>query len=297
MSQYQVLLFYKYTNIDQPEEFLKIEKTLWQKLNLKGRMIIAKEGVNATLEGTFGDTQKYIEILRNNQDFKDIKIKKSPGTGNSFAKASIKIRDEIVSLHLDQSQDFSPHQITGKYLTAEELHSWIESKKKFYIIDMRNDYEYKVGHFENSILLKNLSNFRDLPKVLPEIQHLRGETIVTVCTGGIRCEKASGFLVKNGFENVYQLKDGIHNYIEKYPNHGFLGKLYVFDGRFTIGFNTNSSQHKIIGKCEICDSVSENYVDYKNHAGKRTHGIVCINCIKENKVILNQGPIKILQKS
>jgi UPF0176 protein len=165
------------------------------------------------------------------------------------------------------------------------LHNWFRDQKKFYIIDMRNDYEYAVGHFYNSVLPKNLKHFRDLPKILPEIQHLTNETIVTVCTGGVRCEKASGFLIHHGFKDVYQLQDGIITYMEKYPNQDFLGKLYVFDRRVVMGFNTDKSDHQIVGKCVKCSNQSENLVDFYDN-GIRRYQIVCPDCVTVNQLVI-----------
>ena len=164
---YQVLLFYKYTTISDPEELAQEQRVLAERLNLKCRTIIATEGINGTFEGLRKNTEEYMRIMQSDPRFSDINFKKSLGTGNSFPKISIKVRDEIVSLHLGE-QNFSPMETTGKYITAEELHDWIHSDKEFYIIDMRNDYEHKVGYFANSIL-PPLYNFRDLPKVLPQL--------------------------------------------------------------------------------------------------------------------------------
>lgn len=137
----------------------------------------------------------------------------------------------------------------------------------------------------NKILFRNLHIFLDLPKILPELEHLKDKTIVTVCTGGIRCEKASGFLLKNNFADVYQPKDGIHTYMEKYPNQDFLDKLFVFDDRVTIGFNLDSSDHKIVGKCTKCASQSENLTDYYEN-GIRNYKIVCEECVREYSLVL-----------
>lgn len=279
--KYEILLYYKYVQIDDPETFLEEQRLLCEKLGLSGRIIIAKEGINGTVEGTTDNTQKYIDALKSDERFKDMHFKRSEGTGEAFPKLSIKLRQEIVSLNLGDS-DIDPNQTTGKYLQAEELHEWIHSNKEFYIVDMRNDYEHKVGFFADSIL-PNLKNFRDLPEVLPELEHLKHKTVVTVCTGGIRCEKASGFLVSNGFNDVYQLYGGIVTYMEKYPNEDFKGKLYVFDGRVTMGFNTEAKDHQVVAKCEKCDKASDNYVDcaYLHCQGHR-HFICCNDCLAED---------------
>jgi UPF0176 protein len=279
---YKILLFYKYTKIEDPGKFRDAQMALCRALNLKGRMIVASEGVNGTFEGTAEDIKKYGEHLKSDPLFADVHLKISDGDGSAFPKLSIKARNEIVATHL-VDDDIDPTKLTGKYITAEELYDLIHSEKEFYIVDMRNDYETEVGYFENSIF-PNLINFRYLPEVLPKLAHLKDKTIVTVCTGGVRCEKASGFLVKNGFNNVYQLYGGIVTYMEKYPNEDFIGKLYVFDNRVVMGFNTNDPKHKIVGKCTNCGQPSEHFINCKNDYCHR-HFICCQNCLKGEKNI------------
>ena len=222
---YQILLFYKYTPIEDPEAVAAEQRRLCAEFGFTCRSIIAKEGINITLEGETAKTEEYIKIMQADPRFADIHFKRSPGTGQAFPKISVKVRKEIVSLGLGEN-DFSPTDTTGKYLQPEELHEWIHSGREFYIVDMRNDYEFDVGRFEGSIL-PDLKNFRDLRENVGVLASLKDKTVVTVCTGGVRCEKASGFLVKNGFSDVYQLYGGIVSYMEKYPNEDFKGVLYV----------------------------------------------------------------------
>lgn len=258
---------------------MKEQRALCSSLGLKGRILISDEGINATLEGTKEAIEAYLENLRANTLLSDVKIKRSTGTGSSFPKLKVKVREEIVTSSLPKINP--ENRVTGKYLKAEELHNWFESKKEFFIVDMRNDYEQLSGVFENSIL-SGMSNFRDLPKIIKNIEHLKDKTIVTVCTGGVRCEKASGFLVENGFSDVYQLEDGIHTYMEKFPNQHFKGKLYVFDQRILIGFNTDAPEHQIIGKCDRCGETSENYVNCANDEC-HIHFICCEKCLVNGK--------------
>lgn len=281
---YKIILFYKYTNIANPEALKKSQMELCKKLNLTGRMIIAKEGINATLEGTEDNINTYKETLQNDPFFANIHFKISDGTGQAFPKLSIKVRSEIVATHLE-NDDVDPTKLTGKYILAEELYDWIHNKtKEFYIVDMRNDYETDVGYFENSIF-SGMSNFRKLPEALEKLEHLKNKTIVTVCTGGVRCEKASGFLVKHGFTDVYQLFGGIVTYMERYPNEDFVGKLYVFDNRLVMGFNTNDPKHKIVGKCAKCGKQSEHFINCKDQFCHR-HFICCEECLNGEKNIL-----------
>lgn len=273
------MLYYKYVFIENPEDEVRKQRELCERLGLKGRIIVAREGINGTVEGSREDTESYIEQMNNDQRFADIHWKRSAGTGNAFPKLSVKARKEIVSLHLGVC-DIDPNQITGKHLKPQELHEWIAEGREFYIVDMRNAYEHKVGYFENSIL-PPMENFRDLPKVVEQIKHLKDKTVLTVCTGGVRCEKASGFLITQGFTDVYQLDGGIVSYMEKYPNEDFKGKLYVFDGRITQSFYSDDPAHAVVGKCDTCGEKSENYVNCSNPICHR-HFIACSECVSKN---------------
>lgn len=277
----QILLYYKYTAIADPKAEKDTQVELCKTLNLKGRIIVSHEGINGTVEGEAESCAEYMKTMLARPGFSDIDFKKSEGTGIAFPRLSVKVRSEIVSASFG-AEDINPAQFTAPYITAEKLHEWIHSDKEFYIVDMRNDYEHKVGFFKDSVL-PPLKNFRDLPKVLPQLEHLKNKTVVTVCTGGVRCEKASGFLLNHGFKEVYQLQNGIVTYMEKYPNEDFLGKLYVFDGRVTMGFNTDAPNHVVVGKCERCGKPSDNYVDcgYLYCKGNR-HFICCNNCLSKN---------------
>ena len=285
--EYEVLLFYKYVGIDDPETVRKSQRELCEKLGLKGRIIIAHNGINGTVEGTTDKTQEYITAMQKDPRFSDIVFKKSSGTGTALPKLQIRVRKDLVSDYTAE-WDVNPLETTGKYLASEELHDWIKTGKKFYIMDMRNDYEHKSGLFKGSIL-PPIENFRDLPKALPTLKKYDDRPIVTVCTGGIRCERASALLLKHGFTDIYQLKDGIVTYMEKYPNEDFVGKLYVFDNRILMGFNTDSSSHEVIGRCGACGEKSEHYVNCQNDNCHR-HLIICEACISQDgKVLCPQG--------
>lgn len=286
MKKFQILLWYKYVLIENPVHEMRAQRRLSEELGLTGRIIIADEGINGTVEGTVEATEKYIEEMSKDPRFSDVHWKKSEGTGSAFPKLSIKVREEIVSMHLHEN-DLKPWSVTGKYLKPEELHKWFEEKKEFYIVDMRNDYEHKAGYFEGSVL-PPLTNYRDLPAILPQLETLKDKTVLTVCTGGVRCEKASGFLVANGFSDVYQLQGGIVSYMEKYPNEHFKGKLYVFDQRILMGFNTDSKEHEIVGECERCHKKSEHYINCDT-VGCHRHFILCEDCIEKAGQVCPEG--------
>jgi UPF0176 protein len=277
-SGHTIILFYKYTYVEDPTALMGTQKEICTKLGLTGRGIIAHEGINMTFEGVTENIELYVKDLLSDPRFANIHIKKSEGTGSAFPKLSIKVRNEIVTLGLGE-QDFSPTQVTGKHLPPEELHRWFAEGKKFEIVDMRNDYEHALGHFKGSIL-PPLENFRDLPKALPTLDPIKGKTVLTVCTGGVRCEKASGYLVKQGFKDVYQLDGGIVSYMEKYMNDDFQGKLYVFDNRVGMTF-TPDEKRTIVGKCLRCASSSENYVNCA-YLMCHKHFICCNDCLEDS---------------
>ena len=255
MQTFATILFYKYVSIDDTASFLERERAVCEVLGLTGRVIIASEGINATLEGTTENIAKYRAHIVKDKRFKYLDIKETAGSGQLFPRLSIKVRDEIVTSHL--GAEINPRKDTGTYLEPEELKAWYRDGKEFEIIDMRNDYEYGVGHFKNA-RPSGMQNFKDISKIAPEHADLKDKTVVTVCTGGVRCEKASAYLKNQGFTNVYQLHGGIHRYMEKFPGEDFLGTLYTFDGRVTMDFG---GDREIIGTCALCSATSERFAD------------------------------------
>jgi UPF0176 protein len=279
--RYDIILFYKYTTIENPEKLAEWHKDFCKAHSLKGRVIIAREGINATLEGNPIDIDAYSAEFTKDPRFKDVHIKRSEGNGKAFPRMSVKLRKEIVSLHL-KNEDVDPNQITGKHLKPEELYHWIHGgKKDFHIIDMRNDFEQKVGYFAGSVL-PGMKRFRDLPKVLHKLFPLKEKTVVTVCTGGVRCEKASGYLLKKGFRDVYQLEGGIVSYMEKFKNDDFKGKLYVFDDRITMSFTPDEKRTKV-GKCDQCLADTERYVNC-SYPPCHVHFMACDSCVKNGEI-------------
>ena len=280
-SNYKIILFYKYTGITDPKALRDEQFELCKRLGMKGRMIIAREGINGTFEGTESACQEYMSLMKSDSRFADIHWKVSNGTadGTAFPRLSVKVRKEIVSLHLGDEADIDPNQITGNHLKPEDLRKWYEQGKKFHIVDMRNDYELRVGKFEGTGF-PDLNNFRDLKKNIKKIENLKDETVLTVCTGGVRCEKASGLLVREGFKDVHQLDGGIVSYMEQFPGQDFKGSLYVFDKRIVMNFN-DPDKHEIIGHCSKCGVKSEHYVNCGNLMC-HDHFICCENCLEKS---------------
>lgn len=265
---HQVLLFYKYVTIENPATFAEKLRAWAEEHKLTGRAIVAEEGINATLEGTIEATEAFVKLLKRDGRFSDIHIKRSAGTGHTFPKLSVKVRNEIVGTRFPKEVD--PRVKTAPHLSAQEMKQWIESEKNIAIVDMRNDYEYASGHFKNSVQ-PNIRNSRELPEKVVALEPLKGKKIITVCTGGVRCEKMSAYLLHKGFTDVYQLDGGIHTYMEQYPGEDFLGTLYTFDGRKVMDFG---GAREVIGKCTHCGTATETYINCKNDEC-HLHFLVC----------------------
>lgn len=268
-----------YTNIADPETFKKWQLELCKNLNLKGRIIVAEEGINGTLEGEVDATRKYMKEMKQDKCFKKIHWKRSFGDGNSFPRLSVKVKPEIVNLGLEED-DVNPNEITGTYLKPEELHNWYKKGEDFVMIDMRNDFEHKVGKFEGSIEPET-KYFRDLKAQMKTIDKFKDKKVITVCTGGVRCEKASGYLKTQGFKDVYQLDGGIVSYMEKYPGENFKGSLYVFDNRQTMHFN-KPEEFTPITNCEHCGKTSDYMCNCANTKCNKKY-IGCPDCVKANR--------------
>lgn len=271
--EYTILLFYRYTDIADPEQLRLDQLLLCSNLGMTGRTIVAHEGINATYEGTTEAIEEYISVMKKDSRFADVDFKTSPGTGDAFPRLSIKVRPEIVTTKLGD-EDVNPNEVTGTHISPDELQALYDSGEEFYVIDMRNDYEQKVGTFKNAVP-SGMRNFRDLKQTAKDLAYLKDKKVVTTCTGGIRCEKASGYLITQGFKDVSQINGGMHRYLEKYGHDNFKGKLYVFDGRVTVDFDNGT--HEVIGRCDKCQNHSEDFADCMYPACNK-HFICCDNC-------------------
>lgn len=281
-NAYTILLFYKFTDIADPEALRLSQRELCEKLGLKGRILLAEEGINATLEGTCEATEEYKKALHADPRFADVVFKESAGTGNAFPKLVVKVRKEIVTLGAGR---FDVKNETAKELTAEEFDSWYEKNEDFVVLDLRNDYEVQSGYFDKTINPK-LENFRDLPEKLSQLEHLKDKKVVSVCTGGIRCEKATCLLNRAGFKELYQLKDGIHTYMQKYPGKNFKGTLFVFDNRMTTDV-VETPNKNVVGHCAFCEIATENYVN--DDSVRPSKKILCCKSCYEPRAAVLRG--------
>ena len=202
---FQVLLYYLYVPISDPAEYMERHRALCEELELRGRIIIGEEGINGTVSGTFENTQAYVEAMNSDPLTAAMEFKIDPAESHVFPKLSVKVREEIVTLGLPKEEDIDPNEVTGDRLSPSE---WLEAmqEEEVVIIDGRNLYEAELGKFKGAVV-PDIDSFREFPEWLREHREelQQKKKILTYCTGGIRCEKLSGFLKKEGFDNVYQV--------------------------------------------------------------------------------------------
>ncbi|MHA6259425.1 oxygen-dependent tRNA uridine(34) hydroxylase TrhO [Sporosarcina sp. CAU 1771] len=258
---HRILLYYKYVEVEDPETFAAEHLKNCKEIGLKGRIIIGSEGINGTCSGTIEQTDAYMELLRNDLRFKDIVFKIDESDGHAFKKMHVRAREEIVNLSLED--DVNPNELTGAYLSPEDFFKQMQEEDTV-VIDARNDYEYDVGHFRGAIR-PDIQNFRELPEWMRENKEkFEGKKILAYCTGGIRCEKFSGWLVREGYEDVGQLDGGIVSYGKDPVVKGELwdGQCYVFDERLVVP--VNQVDHVIIGRDHFDGEPCERYVNCAN---------------------------------
>ena len=270
----KIVLYYKYVDIAQPERIMAWQKELCQTLDLKGRVLIAHEGINGTLGGTTQAIETYKQYMKAHSLFNDIDFKESDGSADHFPKLKIKVKKEIVRLELD-TQLVSAKD-SGNHLEPAQVHTLLTDKPEdLVLLDGRNNYESRVGAFEGAIK-PDINNFRDLPAYIDQNLHaFKDKHVVMYCTGGVRCERASAYLkLKAVAKEVSQIKGGIHRYIEQFPDGFFRGKNYVFDARVSVAANND-----ILATCQVCSCGYDEYTNCIN-AECNKQIIVCPSCIE-----------------
>lgn len=273
----KVLLYYKYVKLEDPQKIRDEQYALCARLGIKGRIILANEGINGTVSGPADAIEEYMRQTSSYHEFSDIEWKVSDGIQECFPRLRVVVRDEIVTLGLKKKGEDVDLSKRATYIEPNELKELYEKNEEFYILDGRNEYEARIGKFKNSIYF-NVDVFKDVPGEIKKIEHLKNKLVITYCTGGIRCEKFSAFLKENGFENVKQLHGGIHRYSDEAGGKDFEGEMYVFDGRISIPVNhVNPS---VISKCEHCGVEIARFINCANaECNKKL--ICCEQCEQE----------------
>lgn len=219
---------YKFIQLTQLPALRDQLKINCNALRLKGTILLSSEGANITLAGTVKNTNEFIERLAQNPKFADIQYKKSYSDFVPFKRLLIKIKKEIITFAIS---GVNPTTLTGTRIAPQEFKRWLDENKDIAVLDVRNDCEIQAGTFAKAINLK-INNFRSFPQAVKKLApELKQKPLVMFCTGGIRCEKASAYLLQQGFSEIYQLDGGILQYFAECGQAHYEGKCFVFDAR------------------------------------------------------------------
>jgi UPF0176 protein len=268
---------YRYVNIENPEEFRDELFARWIELNIKGRIYLAKEGINAQFSCPEHNWKLFMLSLEDYDYLKEVPLKVAvEDDGKSFIKLTIKVRDRILADGMDDNSYDTSN--VGKHLTAAEWNKHMDNPDTI-VVDVRNHYENEIGHFKGAICAESDTFKEDLPKIHEKLKGKEDQKILLYCTGGIRCEKTSAYLKHEGFEDVNQLHGGIIDYARQIKSEGldnnFVGKNFVFDER-----RGERVSNDIISLCHQCGETCDDHTNCE-YLDCNMLFIQCGNCKKE----------------
>ena len=275
-DKYLTCALYKFATLSKYQEMREPLRKKMKSCNVFGTILLANEGINGTISGNSEDVISVVDWLEDNEDIGKLEIKRSYSDEIPFYRTKVKLKKEIVTMGIE---DLDPSKSAGQYVEPEEWNKLI-SNPNVLIIDTRNEYEVSIGTFVNSVN-PGLSSFRDFPGwATDNLSKDKNKKIAMFCTGGIRCEKASKYLNKLGYDKIYQLKGGIISYLEylkknKIKKSKWSGECFVFDNRVTINDNLERGSYLQCHGCRrpisISDTKSNLYVK----------GVSCPYCFKK----------------
>ncbi|QEK53130.1 rhodanese-related sulfurtransferase [Pedobacter aquae] len=260
MKAYQTLLYYCYSHIQDAEQYAADHLKFCKDLGLTGRIIVADEGLNGTVSGTREQCKAYMDYIYADGRFNATEFKIDDVDEPSFMKMHCRYKSEIVHSGLKDPHVIDPTKKTGKHLEPTEFME-MKDRDDVVILDVRSNYEHNLGKFKNAITL-DIDNFRDFPAMINELAQYKDKKILTYCTGGIKCEKASALLLHEGFKDVYQLHGGIIKYGKEAGGKDFEGKCYVFDNRIAV--DVNSVNPVVVSTCRNCGKTTPKMINCAN---------------------------------
>lgn len=271
-----VLAFYHIADVPCPKTEVKIQHAFCKEHDLTGRVYIADHGINGQMSGTPEAAKAYMEWLKSRSPFEGVVFKLHEWHEHCFPRMTIKTRPKLVAI--DSPINWKTR---GKHISPKEWRTLMESDNRPPLIDVRNDYEWDVGHFEGAER-PPCQNFRHFENWADDLKkrHDPNQPIMMCCTGGIRCELFSSMLIERGFQEVYQLDGGIINYGLQEGNDHFKGKLFVFDDRLVVPISDQAAEP--IAKCSFCQEPADNYINCANMDCNELF-ISCTSCLDARK--------------
>lgn len=258
--RYRVLAYYQFVEIENPALEVAAHHSFFEGKDAAGRIYLSKQGINGQMSATEGVAEEYMAWLRADSRFKNIDFKIHHYKEHVFPRMTVKVREQLVAL-----DDMVDLEKRGEYVTPEKWRAMLDERDEdTLLLDVRNDYEWEVGHFEGADLPK-LEMFREFPSFAKELKTKRSPKktrVMMYCTGGIRCELYSALLKREGFEKVYQLQGGVIRYGLDQGKKHWRGKLFVFDDRLTVPIS--EGEEEVISRCHHCETSSDIYYNCAN---------------------------------
>jgi len=273
----QVLAYYFITPIDDPALEVARHKEFFEGRDVSSRIYISGEGINGQMSASVEDGRAYMDWVRSDSRFADVEFKIQQWPVHPFPRVTVKVREQLVAM--DCHVDFSKG---ADHVSAAEWRDMLESNRDYLKVDVRNDYEWDVGHFEG-FERPECQTFRDFPGYVEQLKEgcePEQTDVMICCTGGIRCEFYGPLLKEAGFRNVYQLQGGIIKYGEKERGRHWKGKLFVFDDRMAVDVNPDSDE--VVGRCHHCSAPSDQFVNCANVECNNLF-LCCSNCLESHK--------------
>ena len=237
---------YRFVDLDDRDELQAMLRSLCLDLGLKGTVLLAPEGINFFLAGNQTSIEQFTQVLNKDGRFDEIPLKVSYTEYQPFNRMNVRKKNEIISVGLDHIR---PADFTGEELEPRDFKAMLDAGESVHVLDTRNDYELRVGTFENAIDL-DIRTFRAFPEAIQRLpESMKDEPVVMFCTGGIRCEKASAIMLEAGFTNVKQLKGGVLGYFEQVGGDHWNGDCFVFDQRVAVNPSLDETEVVVCFAC------------------------------------------------
>tara|TARA_B100000902_G_C27291411_1_gene907351 strand:- start:1102 stop:1950 length:849 start_codon:yes stop_codon:yes gene_type:complete len=263
---------YRFVNLDDRNDLRQPFREITKKLELKGTILLSSNGINFFLAGSQESIDKYILFLDKDPRFLNIPLHISYTDYQPFRRMLVRLKNEIISLGMD---NIRPVERNGRYIEPTEFKQWLDEGRDVMVLDTRNDYELRIGTFENAIDL-DIKSFREFPEAIKKLEQNKTTPLVMFCTGGIRCEKASLVMQDQGWENVYQIKGGILGYFKDTEGEHWNGDCFVFDQRVSIGKDLKETEH------EMCFACREPLTTEETESEQYIVEICCPYCYEKN---------------
>lgn len=267
-----VAALYKFVALPDYRELREPLLNLCHSLEIKGTLLLAEEGLNGTVAGSRESIDQLLKFLRQDSRLSDLEVKEAENAQLPFLRMKVKLKREIVTMGV---ASIDPRRLVGTYVDPKDWDQLIEDPEVT-LIDTRNSYETLIGTFKGAID-PGLENFREFPSWSKDnLNQDRNKKVAMFCTGGIRCEKASAYLLEQGYEEVYHLRGGILKYLEEVPqeNSSWEGECFVFDERVSVDHSLSQGSYQQCFACRRplseCDLASEEY----------QKGVSCPHCVQ-----------------